>query len=61
MKESLGAEKVFTVHCKCRAGENPLKMSCSDLCIPRNETEKPHYFQNRIKMFGLSSSTLTDT
>ncbi len=27
-----------------RAGENPIKMSGSDLCIPRNETVWPGYF-----------------
>ncbi len=26
------------LHCKWRAGENPIKMSGSHLCIPRNET-----------------------
>ncbi len=26
-------------------------MSGSDLCIPRNETARPRYFQNRIIMF----------
>ncbi len=29
------------------------------LCIPRNETVQPRYFQNRIKMFCLSIPTLT--
>ncbi len=31
-------------------------MSGSDLCIPRNETAQPRYFQNRIIMFCLSIS-----
>ncbi len=32
-------------------------MSGSDLCIPRSETERSSYFQNRIIMFcGLSSN-----
>ncbi len=32
-------------------------MSGSDLCIPRNETALPRYFQNRIIMFCLPIST----
>ncbi len=28
-----------------------------DLCIPRNEIVRPHYFQNRILMFCLPIST----
>ncbi len=33
-------------------------MSGSHLCIPRNETVQPPYFQNRITMFCLPSPTL---
>jgi hypothetical protein len=33
----------------------------SDLCIPRNETVRPHYFQNRIIMFCLPISTFMYT
>jgi len=33
-------------------------MSCSHLCIHRNETVQPPYFQNRITMFCLPISTL---
>ncbi len=33
-------------------------MSGSHLCIPRNETVKPPYFQNRIIMFCLPNPTL---
>jgi hypothetical protein len=29
-------------------------MSGSDLCIPRNDTVQPHYFQNSIIAFVLS-------
>ncbi len=32
-------------------------MSGSDNCIPRNETVRPHYFQNRIIMVCLPIST----
>ncbi len=32
-------------------------MSGSDLCIPRNETARPRYFQNRIIMFSLPISS----
>jgi hypothetical protein len=32
-------------------------MSGSDLCIPRNETVRARYFQNRIIMFCLPIST----
>jgi hypothetical protein len=32
-------------------------MSGSELCIPRNETVLPRYFQNSIKMFCLPIST----
>jgi hypothetical protein len=32
-------------------------MSRSDLCLPRNETARPHYFQNRLTMFCLPIST----
>jgi hypothetical protein len=31
-----------------------LQISGSDLCIPRNETARPRYFQNRITMFCLT-------
>ncbi len=37
--------------------ESSIKMSDSDLCIPRNKTERPHYFQSRIIMFCLPIST----
>ncbi len=33
-------------------------MSCSHLCIPRNETVQCPYFQNRIIMFCFTISTL---
>jgi hypothetical protein len=33
-------------------------MSGSQLCIPRNETVQPRYFQNRIIMFYLPIPTL---
>jgi len=43
------------MHCKWRAGKNP---TCgSQLCIPRNETVQPPYFQNRIIMFCLKMPT----
>jgi hypothetical protein len=45
------------LHCKWRAIENPIEVSGSGLCIPRNETVRPHYFQNRIIMFCLPIST----
>ncbi len=45
------------LHCKWRASENPIEVSGSGLCIPRNETVRPHYFQNRIIMFCLPIST----
>ncbi len=45
------------VHCKWRAGEDPIQTSGSDLCIPRYETAGPRYFQNRIIMFCLPVST----
>jgi hypothetical protein len=32
-------------------------LSGSDLCIPRNETARPCYFQNRIIMFSHPVST----
>ncbi len=47
----------FCLHCKWRAGENQIQMSGSDLCIPRNESALPHYFQNRIITFCLPIST----
>jgi hypothetical protein len=31
------ASDIERVHCKSRAGDNPIKMSGVDLCIPRNE------------------------
>ncbi len=31
----------YILHCKIKAGENPIEMSGSDLCIPRNETARP--------------------
>jgi hypothetical protein len=40
-----------------KAHENPILISDSDLCIPRNETARPHYFQNRIIMFSPPIST----
>ncbi len=46
------------LHCKSRASENPIRMSDSHLCIPRNETVQPRYFQNRILMFCLPIPTL---
>ncbi len=45
-------------HCKWRASENPIYMSGSHLCIPRNETVQPPYFQNIIIMLSLSIPTL---
>ncbi len=44
-------------HLKWRAVENPIKKSGSDVCIPRNETAWPCYFQNIIIMFCLPIST----
>jgi hypothetical protein len=41
-----------------QAGENSIQMSGSNLCIPRNETARPCYFQNIIIMFCLSIYTL---
>jgi hypothetical protein len=35
-------------------------MSGSHLCIPRNETVQPLYFQNKILMFCLSIPTLCE-
>ncbi len=46
-------------HCKWRAGENPILISSSHLCILRNETVQPRYFQIRNIMFCLPISTLT--
>jgi hypothetical protein len=48
------------LHCKWRAGGNPVYMSGSHLCIPRNETVQPPYFQNRIIMISLPNPTLVD-
>ncbi len=45
-------------HWKWRAGYNPTWMSGSHLCIPRNETLQPPYFQNRIIMVCLPIPTL---
>ncbi len=42
---------------KRRIGENPVQMSGSNLCIPRNKTARPHYFRNIIIMFCLPIST----
>ncbi len=39
------------VHCKWSTGKNAIWMSGSDLCIPKNETVLPCYFQNKIIMF----------
>jgi hypothetical protein len=45
-------------HCKWRPGENPIEMSGSNLCTPRNETTwVALLFQNRIIMFCLPIST----
>ncbi len=44
---------------KWRTGENPKWMSGSHLCISRNETVQPPYFQNRIIIFSLPIPTLT--
>jgi hypothetical protein len=46
------------LHCKWKGGENPIWMSGSRLCIPRNEIVQPPYFQNRIIMFYLPFLTL---
>jgi hypothetical protein len=50
--------KIPRESCKWRTGENPIWMSGSDLCIPRNETPRPRYFHNRIVIFRLPISTL---
>ncbi len=44
-------------HCKWRAGENPVLMSGSDLCILWNLTVQPRHFNNRITIFCLPIST----
>ncbi len=55
---------VIVLHCKWRAGENPVQMYGSHLCTPRNESVQPPYkehhnsvleiyFQNIIMMFCL--------
>ncbi len=44
------------LYCRWRAGENPIEMSGSDLCISRNETVR--YFQNNAIMFCLPISTI---
>ncbi len=49
---------LYLAHCKWRADENPTEMSGFHLCIPRNETVQPSYFQNRIIMFCLPITTL---
>jgi hypothetical protein len=42
---------------ECTANEGPVRIQ-SHLCIPRNETVEPPYFQNRIIMFCLPIPTL---
>jgi hypothetical protein len=56
---SLSRFKRSFKHCKRRAGENPIRMSGSHLCIPRNKAACTRYFQNIIIMFCLSISTFT--
>ncbi len=41
------------MHCKWRAGENPIKMSGSNLCITRNETVRFIYSHDRLPMTRL--------
>ncbi len=55
---TLGHPVEYIMHYKWKAGESPLLMSGSHLCIPRNETLQPPYFQNRIIMFSLPILTL---
>ncbi len=38
--------------------ESNINVRFSDLCIPRNETARPHYFQYRIIMFWVPMSKI---
>ncbi len=40
-----------------KAGQNPIYMPGIDLCISKNETARPRYFQSRIMIFFLPVST----
>ncbi len=57
VRKILARFKYWLIHWKWRAGENPIEMSGSDLCIPWNKTAWPCYFQKRILMFCTPIST----